>query len=123
MSTTTYIPLEDLEIYKLAMEIGELVWGMVDKWDYFGKKTVGRQFVEAADSIAANISEGYGRFHFKEKRTFYYYARGSLSESKTWATKAKDRNLIDSGTFVFVYEKLKALHKTLNVHINSLPIK
>lgn len=55
--------LEDLEVYKVAMEIGELVWGIVMKWEYFEKKTLGSQFVDAADLIALNISEGYGRFH------------------------------------------------------------
>ncbi|MBL7747177.1 MAG: four helix bundle protein [Chitinophagaceae bacterium] len=56
--------LEDLEVYKVAMEIGELVWKVVDKWEYFPKKTLGAQYVNAADSIAMTISEGYGRFHF-----------------------------------------------------------
>ncbi len=74
MDTTKYIPLEELDIYKMTMEIGELVWAIVNSWDYFSKKAIGGQFVEAADSIAANISEGNGRFHFREKRTFYYYA-------------------------------------------------
>lgn len=59
--------LEDLEVYKVAMEIGEIVWTIVSRWEYFEKKTLGSQFVNAADSIALNISEGYGRFHYKEK--------------------------------------------------------
>lgn len=49
------ILLEDLEIYKLALEIGEYAWRLTDKWEYFSKKTIGEQFVRAADSIAANI--------------------------------------------------------------------
>ncbi len=56
------LKLEELVVYKVAMEIGELVWGIVDKWSYFPKTTLGNQFVRAADSIALNISEGYGRF-------------------------------------------------------------
>ena len=52
------ILLEDLEIYQLALEIGEYVWSLVDKWEFFSKKTVGRQFVEAADS---NCFEYCGR--------------------------------------------------------------
>jgi hypothetical protein len=35
------LKLEDLEVYKVAMEIGEIVWAIVDKWEYFQKKTVG----------------------------------------------------------------------------------
>ncbi|MBK9016005.1 MAG: four helix bundle protein [Saprospiraceae bacterium] len=51
------VKLEDLEIYQLALDIGEYVWAIVLKWEYFPKKTVGAQFVEAADSISANIAE------------------------------------------------------------------
>ncbi len=123
MSDIKYIPLEGLDIYILAMEIGELVWNTVDKWEYFPKITLGKQWTEAADSIAANISEGYGRFHFKDKRNFYFNSRGSLSETKTWATKAKNRNLISSEEYDLLYGKLKTLHLWLNNHIKAIPIK
>ena len=52
------------------MEIGEIVWNIVIRWEYFEKKTLGVQLVDAADSIAFNISEGYGRFHYKENKNF-----------------------------------------------------
>ena len=45
--------LEDLEVYKLALDIGEEVWLMVDNWKVFPKNTVGSQLVRSADSIAA----------------------------------------------------------------------
>lgn len=64
------LKLEELEVYKVAMEIGDIVWAVVEKWEYFPKKTLGAQFVDAADSIALNISEGYGRFHYKENKNF-----------------------------------------------------
>lgn len=79
--------LEDLEIYQLAMEIGEMVWDIVLKWDIFPKSTVGNNFVRAADSVAYNISEGYGRHFFRENRNFCFIARGSLSETKTAAKR------------------------------------
>ncbi|HRH59257.1 MAG TPA: four helix bundle protein [Chitinophagaceae bacterium] len=77
------IPLEDLEVYKVAMEIGELVWGVVDKWHFFQKDTLGKQFTTAADSIAFNINEGYGRFHYAENKNFCYCSRGSAFETRT----------------------------------------
>jgi len=84
--------LEELRVYQQAMEIGEEVWRIVVKWDYFSKDTVGKQFVRAIDSVAANLSEGFGRYHYKETKNFSYYSRGSLFESKTWLTKANSRN-------------------------------
>jgi four helix bundle protein len=56
--------LEELEIYRVPMEIAEEIWLIVIKWDYFCKKTVGDQLVRSVDSIAANVAEGYGRYHY-----------------------------------------------------------
>ncbi len=77
------ILLEDLVVYQIAMEIGDLVHTLVSKWDIFNKKNLGDQFTRAADSIALNIAEGYGRCHYKENKQFCWYARGSLYESKS----------------------------------------
>jgi four helix bundle protein len=49
--------LEDLEVYQIAMSVGEKVWQIVYEWDYFTKKTIGKQLVRASDSIAVNISD------------------------------------------------------------------
>ncbi len=104
----------------ITLEIGEYVWNVVDKWEYFPKKTVGGQFVEAADSIASNISEGYGRYFYKDRKQFCYYNRGSLMETKTWATKASNRKLISMEEFETLIEKLKVLHFKLNNYIKKL---
>ena len=114
------LKLEELEVYRLAMEIGEEVWKTVDDWKPFAKRTVGEQLVEAADSIAANLSKGYGRFHYKENKQFCYYSRGSLMETKTFLTKAKNRNLISDKEFDGTIEKLKTTHLKLNAYIKSI---
>ena len=93
---------------------------MVDKWEYFPKRTVGSQFVEAADSIAANIAEGYGRYFDKDRKQFCYYSRGSLMETKNWLTKSFTRKLITQEEFDTVIEKLKVLHFKLNNYIKKL---
>jgi len=112
--------LEDLEVYKVAMEIGELVWEIVTKWDYFEKKTLGAQFVDAADSIALNISEGYGRFHYKENKNFCYYRRGSAKETLTATHKAKARNLITEEEFVRLTQKFDLYFRLSFGYINSI---
>jgi len=62
--------LEELNIYRIAIELGEEVFSIVDEWDYFSKKTIGIQLVRSVDSISANIAEGYGRFHYKVMADF-----------------------------------------------------
>ena len=100
------LKLEDLKVYKVAMEIGELVWSIVGRWDNFPKKTVGIQYVKAADSIANNISEGYGRFFYKDNKNFCYYSRGSAKETLTISNKARTRKLITEGEFALLSQKL-----------------
>ena len=112
--------LEGLEVYKVAMEIGELVWEIVGKWEYFQKKTLGTQFVEAADSIAFNISEGYGRFHYKDNKKFCYYSRGSAKETLTATDKAKKRNLITDDEFKLLNDKLDRYFRLMHGYIKSI---
>jgi four helix bundle protein len=114
------LKLEDLEIYQLSMDIGEKVWRIVERWDYLSKKTIGTQLIKAADSIAANISEGFGRFHYKEAKQFSYYARGSLFETKTWLTKSNKRNLLKQSEYEQIVKKIDALGVKLNNYINSI---
>ena len=112
--------LEDLEVYKIAMEIGDIAWEIVSKWEYFEKKTLGAQFVNAADSIAFNISEGYGRFHYKENKNFCYYSRGSAKETLTAINKSKNRNLISVNEFEMLNEKLDRYFRLMHGYIKSI---
>ncbi|MEL7003845.1 MAG: four helix bundle protein [Bacteroidota bacterium] len=112
--------LEDLKIYQMAIELGENVWGVVDQWNYFQKDTIGKQVVRSADSVAANISEGYGRYHYKDAKKFHYYSRGSLYETRTWLTKASNRGLIDKKGYEELMKNIDTLGKMLNAYIKTI---
>ena len=112
--------LEELTVYQMAMEIGRKIWSIVNKWKYFEKSSVGQQLVRSADSITANISEGYGRYYFKENKQFAYYSRGSLYETKTWLTKAHQRQLIKDHEFEILINEITILRKKLNSYIKSI---
>jgi four helix bundle protein len=112
--------LESLKVYQLSLAIGERVWAIVLKWDSFSKFTLDKQWVNAADSIGQNISEGYGRFHFKDSKNFYYFSRGSLLETITILTKASNRHLITDEEYNQLNTELKELKIRLNNFINSI---
>ena len=87
--------LEKLDVYQLAESFSDKVWAIVSEWDYFKKDTIGKQLSRSADSISANIAEGYGRFYYKESKQFYFYSRGSLQETKSWLSKCRRRKNIE----------------------------
>ena len=115
--------LEELQVYNLSMEMAEKIWDIVFVWDYFKKDTIGKQLVRAADSIAANLSEGFGRYHYNEAKHFAYYSRGSLYESKTWLTKAHNRKLISDVVFESFNNKIDNIGVKLNNYIKSIGTK
>ncbi len=87
--------LEKLEIYQQSEVFSDVIWNLVDTWNYFQKDTIGKQITRSADSISVNIAEGYGRFYYKESKQFYFYSRGSLLETKAWLGKCKRRGIIE----------------------------
>jgi four helix bundle protein len=111
---------EDLDVYKAAHEIGKQVWVLVSNWNFFARDTLGKQLVRSADSIALNICEGYGRFHFKDKKLFYYYSRGSLYETHEALKKSFERNLISESDFESLSKTITDLSLKLNKFINSV---
>lgn len=114
------LDLTELRVYQLAMRVGKDVWSTVSEWAWFEKQTLGLQWVRAADSIAANISEGYGRYSYRENARFCYYARGSLRETGTWLSKSAERNLIGAAEVEELNMKLDTLRRQLDNYIHSL---
>ncbi|KIA91534.1 hypothetical protein OC25_21025 [Pedobacter kyungheensis] len=112
--------LEDLEVYNLSELFSDKIWNIVMGWNYFAKDTIGKQICRAADSISANIAEGYGRYHFKENKNFCYYSRGSLLEVKSFLRKSKNRNLISEDCYSELYTELQTIHLKLNAYIKYI---
>ena len=111
---------KDLDVYKIAHQIGFEVWELVNSWSYFNKDTLGKQLIRSADSISLNLCEGYGRFYYKEKKVFYYYARGSLYETFECLKKASERNLIEENQFNKLASDITLYGPKLNNFINSV---
>lgn len=112
--------LEDLQVYQISLEIGEVIWRIVARWSFFERDTIGKQLVRAADSIAANLSEGYGRFHYRENKQFCYYCRGSVFETVTWIDKARRRDLIPEDEYNHLIQELRTLVVKVNRYIQSI---
>jgi len=112
-----YIKLEDLEVYKLARELSKIGWEIYEVFDWQMRKIIGNQFIESTDSVGANISEGYGRFHYLDKIKFYYNARASLNECNDyWIELLYERRKTTEED----YKNFKDTAQKLLVKVNNL---
>jgi len=109
-----YLKLEDITAYKIASDLSDYVWKIISKWDWFNKRTLGIQYMNAIDSIAGNIAEGFGRFHKKDKIKFYYNSRASVFESAHWTKKADERNLLTKEENDHILQTLGRLPREIN---------
>lgn len=98
----------------------DAVWDEVLRWNPVPSHALGRRLVDAADSVGGNISEGYGRYDYRENRQFQYYARGSLFETRHWLRRAHKRDLLSSERFNELAARVEALTPQLNASIRTL---
>ena len=100
--------IDSLRIYQLAVEIGEIVWQIVNSWDdKFAKWTVGKQWVESADSISATMKEGYYRNQKGDLRKFFQYSFSSAKEAEHWLSKSYNRKLVSESQYQELNQKFQ----------------
>ena len=109
-----FLSLGKINAYIIADRLSDFVWENVSRWDWFNKRTLGAQYVNAVDSVGGNVAEGFGRYHKKDKQKFYYNARGSVYESIYWTKKAQARKLLTIKEFDYAISELNKLPKEIN---------
>jgi four helix bundle protein len=110
LSRVGYTPIEQTPV----RDIADYVWRLVLRWDTFAKNTVGRQLVEAADSVCANLAEGDGRATDADAGRFFVYARGPAREARLWVDTARRRELITKEDADSLLIEMESAGKALN---------
>lgn len=111
----------ELDVYRLAEKLADKIWDDFDSWTIKAQNTLGYQMIRAADSIAANIAEGYGRYSAADRRRFYLYARGSFEETKAWLRKAVRRKVLNRTRVAEYKVIIDELGPKLNAFIRATP--
>ena len=113
----------ELDVYKLAEELSDMVWNDFDKWNKKVQNTIGYQIIRSSDSIAANIAEGYGRYTPPDRKKFYIYSRGSFEETKSWLRKLIRRKVLSESNASKYKKVIDELGPKLNAFINSTKLR
>ncbi len=109
-SLRCWMDARDVKIFFYRQILPKLPWAEKNNLDI--------QIRKATCSITANISEGHGRYHYKEAIQFYRIARGSLSELKDHIISCDDLGYICEKITKLGIEKIEKAKISLNGFIN-----
>jgi four helix bundle protein len=109
---------ETLEVYQRAVTFAEQVFSLCDNFP-MGQAALVDQFKRAVLSISANIAEGNGRWHLKERRNFFLIARGSVFECVPLLELCQRRKLISEDSCAILKEEFEVLAKMLSALIKG----
>ncbi len=115
--------IDGLEVYNFSVKISDLAWKIYLELPKTYRYHIGSQFLDSADSIGANIAEGYGRYHYKESINFNNYARGSAFETRHWVNRLISRQLIKNEYYEELDNLLEITIKKINGYNNYLRSK
>jgi four helix bundle protein len=110
---------EDLIVWQKSRVLAVTVYKITKTFPGSERFNLTDQINRCVVSVAANIAEGFSRYHAKESVMFYRNARGSLSELKSHFYIAMDLGLITKSRFDELMEMMNEVGKLLNGLINS----
>ncbi|KPJ64220.1 hypothetical protein AMJ44_13180 [candidate division WOR-1 bacterium DG_54_3] len=108
---------EDLVVYKKAMELTGKIFKLSKE---IKERIIKDQLCRAALSIPLNIAEGNGRAHSRERRQYFYTARGSLLECIPILQLCKEIDFIEKAKYEELYLLAEEIGKMLSGLIKSV---
>lgn len=111
---------EDLEVWRQGRKIQRIVRQMIKRFPKVERYRLEDQMIRSSRSIARNIAEGYGRYHYQENIHFCRISRGSLSEVLNDSITALDENYITQDELKELRREIEINNRLLNGYINYL---
>jgi four helix bundle protein len=115
-----YRTFEEMPVWQKAIDLSVVVFKLTERLPRKEDYGLTSQIRRAALSISANIAEGFGRKHTKDKLNFYYDARGSLAETKNHLIYGQRVGYFTQTEFEEAVGTIEVIWKELNFIINSL---
>jgi len=110
----------ELEVWKRSSELRKEIFILIKSLPSQERFNLSDQLLRSVRSICANISEGHGRYAYKDQIHFCIQARGSLSETHNHLIDAFECSYINAEQLSHFKEKIAAIERLLNGYISFL---
>jgi four helix bundle protein len=91
--------VEDLKLWQRAREFWQAINAIIDRPRFVADRRLREQLKDAADSIVANIVEGFHQPTDRAFANYLYTSKASTAEARTRLKMAMDRQYITSDEF------------------------
>jgi len=112
--------IDKFKVFQKAVIISDSAWEIIKLIPKPYIYSTGDQFLRSADSVAANIAEGYGKYTYRDKRKYFHNARGSLIELRFWIQQICKRFNIPEDKKKSIDEDIKEVGFLVNKYIRYL---
>lgn len=120
MSESTYRSFEQLDVWKEARSLRQLVYELTKRLPKEEQFVLVPQLRRAVLSVTNNIAEGHGRFHYQENIQFLRHARGSLEEVMDDLTLCEDQQYLRLQDLTALRTLAIKVEKLINGYIRYL---
>lgn len=104
---------EKLDVYHLATDLYIEIRGIrFDKTEE--SRIISQQILRSSLSVSLNIAEGSGKNTNKDRRNYFFIARGSLYETISAAIVPRKSNVINDTEYASIYLKGERISKILH---------
>ena len=110
---------EKLEVYQRAVDLAEKMAALTETFPSKGHYHLADQLRRASLSVSLNIAEGNGRWHAKERKNFFWIARGSVFECVPVLELCKREELISEESHAEFKSELEVLSRMLTALIKG----
>lgn len=113
--------LETLQVWQRSLAFAvEVCRNILPLLPIQEKFSLSDQLRRSAQSIPANIAEGYGRFYYQESIRFCYIARGSLEETFSHLKLAHNLGYLSNDIYNSLNNEMQELRRMINGYITFL---
>ena len=111
---------EDLEVWLQARKIQRAIRKITKRFPKIEQYRLADQMIRSSRSVARNIAEGYGRYHYQENIQFCRISRGSLNELKNDLITAHEEGFIEKNVLEKMEKEIELNNRLLNGYISYL---
>lgn len=115
-----YKSFNEVPIWQKSVKLIEAIYKLTENFPKSEQYNLISQLRRSAVSVAGNIAESWGRYHYADKIRVLYIARGEIEEVRSHLAIAKVLRYCSENNYFILEKNYEELLKDLNKHKKSL---